>query len=104
MLLRCTAKLLALLRVRELATAPAGPEDWYANLLWFDGRKCLLVVHADTLFPVFAADVRAAQLRPLGPWLAATIAGRLPPDALGAFGPRTRSVSPRPPAATYSES
>jgi hypothetical protein len=31
MLLRCTAKLLALLRVRELATAPAGPEDWYAN-------------------------------------------------------------------------
>lgn len=78
--------------MRELATAQAGPEDWYANLLWFDGRKCLLVLHAGTLFPVFAADVRAAQLRPLGPWLAATIAGQLraeqlPPDALCALDP-----------------
>jgi Domain of unknown function (DUF6933) len=64
-ILRCTKKLLAVLgagRVAEPGPAPDA-EDWYANLLWFDRRKCLLLAHAATLFPVFEADVRAVDLR-----------------------------------------
>src|SRR5207247_415481 len=39
------------------------------NLLWLDRRKCLLLTHAGTLFPVFVADVRAADLRPPGSYI-----------------------------------
>ena len=53
-----------------LAAKPApGPdgEDWYANLLWFDRRKCLLLTHAATLFSIFEANVSAPDLRATGP-------------------------------------
>jgi hypothetical protein len=39
------------------------PRNWYGNLLWFDRRKCLLLTHAGTLYSVFHADVRTADLR-----------------------------------------
>ena len=39
------------------------PEDWYANLLWFDRRTCLLLTHSATLFTIFEADVTASALR-----------------------------------------
>jgi len=64
-ILRCTKKLLAVLgagRVAEPGPTPDA-EDWYANLLWFDRRKCLLLTHAATLFSIFEADVRAVDLR-----------------------------------------
>jgi hypothetical protein len=65
-IVRCTAKLLNLLGKHSVALvdAPATSDDWYANLLWVDRRKCLLIVHADTLFALFAADVRVGDLRP----------------------------------------
>jgi hypothetical protein len=47
--LRCTKKLLAVIKPGELAAEAPDGEDWYANLLWFDGRKCLLLTHAATL-------------------------------------------------------
>ncbi len=67
-------------------------EDWYANLLWIDRRKCLLLTHTGTLFPVFAADVRKRHLRLLGPLvvdLVQTALGQeqFPADALGALDP-----------------
>lgn len=65
MVLRCAKKLLAIIgagRVTEPGPAPDA-EDWYANLLWFDRRKCLLLTHAASLFTVFEAGVRAADLR-----------------------------------------
>ncbi len=64
MILRCTRKLLTVLgsAVAEPAPAP-DPEDWYANLLWFDRRKCLLLTHSATLFTIFEADVTASGLR-----------------------------------------
>ena len=37
--------------------------EWYANLLWLDRRKCLLLTHAATLFSIFEAEVRAVDLR-----------------------------------------
>ncbi len=63
MILRCTKKLLAVLDAGRVADPVPQAEDWYANLLWFDRRKCLLLTHAATLFSVFEADVRAAALR-----------------------------------------
>jgi hypothetical protein len=63
---RCTGKLLNLLGKQSVGLIEASPssDDWYANLLWLDRRKCLLITHAGTLFSLFVADVRAADLRP----------------------------------------
>ena len=68
MILRCTKKLLDLIefRPRDLRTAPAADDDWYANLLWLDRRKCLLLAHAGTLFSVLVPDVHKAGLLPIG--------------------------------------
>lgn len=105
--LRCTRKALALLNIsgRALANPPPSADDWYMNLLWLDRRKCLLLTHAETLFPVFVADVRAADLRPLGSYivgkiraglasecLAADSLGRLDPDAVQVAKTASRSV------------
>lgn len=68
MILRCTRKLLAVIgpgRVTQPAPDP-GPEDWYANLLWFDRRKCLLLTQAATLFTIFESSVTASSLRITG--------------------------------------
>ena len=63
MILRCTKKLLDVIRPEHLVSPEPDPEDWYANLLVIDGRKCLLLTHAESLFTIFEPDVRAAQLR-----------------------------------------
>lgn len=90
MIVRCTAKLQQLVGRPAVGSddIAAGPDDWSANLLWIQGRKCLLATHAGTLFSVFAPDVRAAELRPLSDFLVPLIhaqlaAEDLPPDALG---------------------
>lgn len=89
--LRCTAKLLKLLGTRpsDLLDAPPCAQDWYANLLWIDGRKCLLITHAGTLFSLFLPDVRAADLRPIGAALLPPLRAELVREALPAdtFGP-----------------
>jgi hypothetical protein len=89
--LRCTGKVLKLLRVPEaqLFEGPASEADWYANLLWIRRRKCLLITHAGTSFSVFLPDVRAAGLRPIGAVLVPAIRAALGREALpaDAFGP-----------------
>jgi len=107
MMLRCTAKMLTLLSVRATALpdVPPSDDDWYLNLLWIERRKCLLLTHAGTLFPVFVADVRKADLRPLGPYvvslveehlrsevLAANALGRLDPDDVHLAKTASRSI------------
>jgi hypothetical protein len=57
-------------------------DDWYLNLLWLDRRKCLLLTHAETLFSVFRAGVRAADLRPLGPYLVGAVEVELRSESL----------------------
>lgn len=84
-IVRCTAKLRALLglQVQPPVEDPgSSSSDWYANLLHIERRKCLLVTHAGTLFSVFCPDVRAAQLRPLGPFLVLRIIGELDAEGL----------------------
>ena len=63
MVLRCTKKLLGVLRPPQVPALEPCDDDWYANLLVLDGRRCLLLTHAATLFSVFEPDVRVGQLR-----------------------------------------
>ena len=93
-LLRCTARLLKLLgdRAGPLAETPPGMDDWYANVLVIERRKCLLLVHADTLFAVFDPDVRVAQFDDLGLYVATLVVDALtweglPGSALGSTDP-----------------
>lgn len=93
-IVRCTGKVLALLGLppAQLPVIEPAARDWYVNLVWFEGRKCLLVTNAGTLFSVFIPDVRVADLRPLGPVLVSRIraalrAECLPPDTLGELDP-----------------
>jgi len=87
-ILRCTKKLLGVLGAGRVADPDPDAEDWYANLLWFDRRKCLLLTHAATLFSVFEADVRLAQLRQTHGLVTGLIERELrrealPPDTFG---------------------
>ncbi|CCK59082.1 Conserved protein of unknown function [Mycobacterium canettii CIPT 140070010] len=98
MMLRCTAKVLALLGVSEPAIGEACAGDWYAHLVWIDRRKCLLVTHAGTLFSVFMPNVTAAGLRPIGPPVVSAIqdalqAEGLPVDTLGDLDPQQVAVA-----------
>jgi hypothetical protein len=68
------------------------------NLLWLGRRKCLLLTHAETLFSVFVADVRASDPRPLGRFVVgkidAELAGEgLPGDCLGQLDPEAVQVA-----------
>jgi len=78
-ILRCTRKLLAVIGSPAADPAPArDPEDWYANLLWFDCHKCLLLTHSATLFTIFEADVTASRLRATHQRHAASAPGHQP--------------------------
>lgn len=66
MILRCTAKVLALVKPASLAEAPPSGADWYANVFPIHRRKCLLLTHAETLFSVVVPDVVVSRLRPPG--------------------------------------
>jgi hypothetical protein len=92
--IRCTAKLLRALdtSAASLADVPASDRDWYANLLWITGRKCVLLTHAGTYFSVFVPDVSVADLRPFGAFVVPVIEAALRSeglavDTLGAFDP-----------------
>jgi hypothetical protein len=90
-LLRCTARLLKLIGSRggPLVDAAPGEDDWYANVLTIERRKCLLIVHADTLFAVLDTDVRVAQFNDLGLYVATLVVDALTSEGLAgtALGP-----------------
>ena len=97
---RCTTKLQKLVGRPDPETASlrASGDDWYANLLWIDGRKCLLVTHAGTLLSVFVPEVRAGDIRPLGSFVVPRIHGQLAaegfsPDALGVLDPSESRIA-----------
>ncbi len=84
MVLRCTRRVLDLLggRAVTLTELPAAEDDWYLNLLWLDRQKCLLLTHAGTLFSVFLAGVRKADLRSIGACVVKAVAAELCSESL----------------------
>ena len=98
--LRCTAKMLALLaaRPRDLVTVEPSDHDWYANLLWLERRKCLLLAHAGTLFSVFVPDIRKSDLMPIRQSVVRFVhkeleAESLRPDHLGVLDSRSIALA-----------
>ena len=61
--------MLDLLGGRSLTLSELSPteDDWYLNLLWIDRQKSIPLTHADTLFSVFRAGLRSADLRTCSP-------------------------------------
>ena len=84
LLLRCTVRLLKLLGSRggPVVDAVPGIDNWYANVLTIERRKCLLMVHGDTLFVVLDSDVRVAQLDDLGLHVATLVVDALASERL----------------------
>jgi hypothetical protein len=98
MIVRATKKLQELLGQPALVEVEPPLDDWYANLLWLDRRKCVLVTHAGTLFSILAANVRKGDLKPLGAWLSRVVTDALrfeemPPSLLGHLKPATVKVA-----------
>jgi hypothetical protein len=94
MVVRCTKRMLDLLGSRsvDLSELPPADDDWYLNLLWIERQKGLLLTHTGTLFSVFRADVRSADLRTLGTYLVDAIetelrAENLPTDTFSELQP-----------------
>lgn len=89
-MIRCIARLLKIVGKPDAAAVrmPSADGGRYANIMWIEGCNCLHATHVATLFAIFAPDVRAEDLRPLGPFLAAWAAEQLtakglPTDVLG---------------------
>jgi hypothetical protein len=93
-ILRCTKKLLDIIgpKVVTLAAPPPEADDWYANLLWFERRKCLLLTHQATLFTIFEPDVTADGLRAAYPMISRLVVRELRNAGLpeGTFGDLAR--------------
>jgi len=75
-----------------LTDLPSADDDWYLNLFWLDRQKCLLLTHAGTLFSVFLAGIRKADLRPIGAYVVKAVEAELrseslPPDTFGRLDP-----------------
>jgi hypothetical protein len=84
-IVRCTARLRAVLGAQAQPPASdlvVSPDDFYAHVLFIERRECLLITHAATLFSVFCPDVRAGQLRPLGPFLMSQVVAQLHAEGL----------------------
>ncbi len=97
-MLRCTKKLLDVIRPEQLTTQERDGSDWYGNLLVLDRRQCLLLTHADTLFTIFEPDVRAPDLRStrdLVAWLIERelLAEGLPVRTFGDLGTEELSIA-----------
>jgi hypothetical protein len=66
--------------------------------LWLDRRKCLLFVHAGTLYSVFVPDIRKGDVVPIGPMVVRLVtdelrAEGLPLDRFGALDPNSVDVA-----------
>jgi hypothetical protein len=69
-------------RAGALVECEPGIDDWYANVFVIERRKCLLLVHADTLFSVLDTDVRVAQFDDLGCYVATLVVDALALEGL----------------------
>src|SRR6476469_6166701 len=71
---------------REVTLSEPAPtnDDWYLNLLWIERQKCLLLTHSGTLFSVFRAGIRVADVRPLGGYVVEAIEAELHAEQLPA--------------------
>ena len=63
-LIRCTQKLLKELRVKPTESEPEFGTigDWHANLLRFEGRKCVLFTNSTTRYSIIIPGLKRPNL------------------------------------------
>jgi hypothetical protein len=69
-LIRCTGKLQKEMGLKKSDMSEEIPSfsylgSWYANLIYIDGRKCVVFTNDKTLFNFIATDVSRAEIREL---------------------------------------
>ncbi|MEN8264226.1 MAG: hypothetical protein ABFR82_12265 [Nitrospirota bacterium] len=69
-LIRCTKKLQKEMGLKKSDVSENEPSEsylgsWHANLIYIDGKKCLLFVNDKTLFNFIVPDILRAQIREL---------------------------------------
>jgi len=77
-LIRCTKKLQKEMGLKKSDISENEPSEsllgsWHANLIYIDGKKCLLFVNDRTLFNFIVADISRAQIRELSKIFKATL-------------------------------
>lgn len=81
-LIRCTKKLQNEIGVRSADLVTLNPDfsnlgQWHANLIYINGRKCVLFANDRTLLNFISPDVSRAQIRDFGnlfrTWLSAVL-------------------------------
>lgn len=100
-ILRCTKKVRDLLGKKPdpLDDLSEAESEWYVNLIWIDKRKNLLIVEAETLFAIFVADVRKADISPFEVFITERIGSELlseglPPQLFGSLDPSGVRLAP----------
>jgi uncharacterized protein DUF6933 len=81
-ILRCTSRLLDLIGTKSFAAIEPSGEDWYGTSFWLEGRKCVLLVQAATLYSALSLDIRVGDLRPPGGFVFTQIVRALDRDGL----------------------
>ena len=82
MILRCTLRLLDLIGTKSIVAIEPSSEDWYGTTFWLEGRKCVLLVQASTLYSALALDIRVGDLRPPGGFAFTQVVRALSRDGL----------------------
>ncbi|MDI6687573.1 MAG: hypothetical protein QME06_05055 [Desulfobacterales bacterium] len=77
-LLRCTKKLQKEMGLKKSDVSENEPSEsylgsWHVNLIYIDGKKCLLFVNDKTLFNFIVPDISRAQIRELSRIFKATL-------------------------------
>jgi hypothetical protein len=100
MILRCTSRMLDVIGGKpELIDIAPSDDDWYANVVYIDGKKCVLLVHVGTLFSTMALNVGVGLLRPISGYVYSQIVRALesegfPREALGAVDYKQIHLAP----------
>jgi Domain of unknown function (DUF6933) len=81
-ILRCTARLLDLIGTKSIVAVEPSGKDWYGSIFWLEGRKCVLLVQASTLYSALALDIRVGDLRPPGGFVFTQVVRALDRDGL----------------------
>jgi len=64
MLLRCTRKLIKTydLSISDSTKTEGILQEWYANLIYFNRKKCILFTESETLYNLFLQNVKKSEI------------------------------------------
>ena len=69
MILRCTRKLIKIFNltiVEDITSDDNIFSEWYANLIYIEGKKCILFTESKTLYSILLPDIKKADIIDIG--------------------------------------